>query len=62
MLVKFWEKPEGDKSDQIKALRSEFPPLLGKGKWLIVNGGFGSNGIPVLLILVWGLLIILTPH
>jgi hypothetical protein len=52
-LVRLWEHPKDDESGEIKGLRADFPPVIGKGKWVIVNGGFGSMGTAALLMAVW---------
>jgi hypothetical protein len=42
-LVKLWEKPDNDQKGEIKMIRKQFPPIVGKGRWVIINGGIGHT-------------------
>ena len=57
-LVRFWKSPHPPKSDKIKAVRNEFPPLLGETKYYIFNGGYGSTLTPIVLGIAWILLVV----
>jgi len=58
-LEKFWIQTQSTVNDQEDLIPfKKFPPLLGKTKYQIINGGFGSTLTPIVFSIAWILLLI----